>query len=164
MLGQNTKRRLIVAAALMAAVAITPPASAAPGDPLPGWKKGPPPKGKVGPPPKGPIMKGPSAKGPVFKGPIPKGPIAKGPIAKAPIIKGPIAKGPPPPPPGKHRPWRSGLQWRWISIVPTVILAQQLGWCHYHAYPTAGMEYHRSVRCHRHARWNHPSLRYVEGY
>jgi hypothetical protein len=62
-----------------------------------------------------------------------------------------------------HRPWRRGLRWRWI-VVPTVIFAEQLNWCHYHAWRVPGMVFHRDIRCHRHVQWDHPSIRYVEGY
>lgn len=69
--------------------------------------------------------------------------------------------------PGKykhaHRRWRPGLRWRYI-VVPTIIIAEDLDWCHYHRYPVSGMHYHKSVRCHRHARWDHPAIAYVEGY
>ncbi len=64
---------------------------------------------------------------------------------------------------GLHRPWRNGMRWIWV-IVPTVIIADHLDWCHYHLWSVRGMRFHRSVRCHRHARWNHPSIRYVAGY
>lgn len=70
------------------------------------------------------------------------------------------------PPPGvrrAHRPWRPGLRWRYV-YVPTYIIAQDLEWCHYHRWPARGMVFHRDVRCHVHAQWNHPSLRYVEAY
>lgn len=62
-----------------------------------------------------------------------------------------------------HRRWRPGLKWRWI-VVPTIILAEDLDWCHYHRYPVSGMHYHKSIRCHQHARWDHPAIRYVEAY
>ncbi len=62
-----------------------------------------------------------------------------------------------------HRPWRSGMRWIWV-IVPSIIIADHLDWCHYHLWRVRGMRFHRSVRCHRHARWNHPSIRYVAGY
>lgn len=62
-----------------------------------------------------------------------------------------------------HRRWRPGHKWRWL-VVPTIILAEELDWCHYHRYRVSGMHFHSSVRCHRHERWNHPALRYVEAY
>lgn len=62
-----------------------------------------------------------------------------------------------------YRPWRPGLRWRFI-VVPTVVIAEDLDWCHYHRWRSPGMAPHRDVRCHRHLQWNHPSLRYVEGY
>jgi hypothetical protein len=62
-----------------------------------------------------------------------------------------------------HRPWRRGHRWRWIAV-PTIIIAQNLEWCHYHTYRVSGMRFHRDVECHQHERWNHPSIRYVEGY
>lgn len=69
--------------------------------------------------------------------------------------------------PGKikhaHRRWRPGLKWRWLAV-PTIVIAEDLDWCHYHRYRVSGMHFHSSVRCHRHERWNHPALRYVEAY
>lgn len=62
-----------------------------------------------------------------------------------------------------HRKWRPGLKWRWL-VVPSIIIAENLDWCHYHRTPVSGMRFHRSVECHQHARWNHSSIRYVEGY
>jgi hypothetical protein len=65
-----------------------------------------------------------------------------------------------------HRPWRPGLRWRWL-VVPTIIIAQNLEWCHYHRYPIAGVRFHRGIECHEHAwwvPWDHPSIRYVEAY
>jgi hypothetical protein len=69
------------------------------------------------------------------------------------------------PPAVRHarRPWRPGLRHRWI-VVPSLIIAEELNWCHYHAYRVTGMRFHRDVECHQHARWNHPSIRYVEEY
>lgn len=62
-----------------------------------------------------------------------------------------------------YRRWRPGLRYRWIAV-PTIIIAEELSWCHYHLYRVTGMRFHRTVQCHRHARWNHPSIRYVEEY
>jgi hypothetical protein len=59
--------------------------------------------------------------------------------------------------------WRPGLAWQYV-YVPTIVAAESLQWCHYHAWRVRGMRFHRHVECHRHTRWNHPSLRYVEGY
>ena len=69
------------------------------------------------------------------------------------------------PPAVRHarRPWRPGLRHRWI-VVPSIIIAEELNWCHYHRYRVTGMRFHRDVECHQHARWNHPSIRYVEEY
>lgn len=93
----------------------------------------------------------------------PKGPVT----APAPITKGPPAVVKPkvatPRTKHAHRPWRPGLKWRWI-VVPTIIIAENLDWCHYHRYRVSGMRFHRHVECHRHVRWNHPSLRYVEAW
>jgi hypothetical protein len=61
------------------------------------------------------------------------------------------------------RRWRSGRRWRWI-VVPSIIVAGELNWCHYHRYRVAGMHFHRNIRCHQHAQWDHPAIRYVEGY
>ncbi|MGD9828674.1 MAG: hypothetical protein AB7E70_02825 [Hyphomicrobiaceae bacterium] len=63
----------------------------------------------------------------------------------------------------RHRAWRPGLRWRWIPV-PTIIIAEELNWCHYHRWRVRGMHFHRAIRCHRHARWNHPAIRYVTGY
>lgn len=99
----------------------------------------------------GPVIKhGPKIK----KVPLVKhAPVIKhGPaIQKAPFVK------------HAHRKWRPGLKWRWL-VVPSIIIAENLDWCHYHRYPVSGMRFHRSVECHQHARWNHSSIRYVEGY
>lgn len=62
-----------------------------------------------------------------------------------------------------HKRWRPGLKWRWL-VVPSIIIAEELDWCHYHRYRVRGMHFHTSVRCHRHDRWDHPALRYVEAY
>ena len=62
-----------------------------------------------------------------------------------------------------HRRWKPGLKLRLI-VVPSIIIAEDLDWCHYHRYRVPGMHFHRSVRCHQHNRWNHPAIRYVEGY
>ena len=93
----------------------------------------------------------------------PKGPavgpgplVKKPPVAIKPYVSGPKVKH-------AHRPWRPGLKWRWL-VVPTIIIAESLDWCHYHRYRVAGMRFHRHVECHRHVRWNHPSLRYVEAW
>ncbi len=61
------------------------------------------------------------------------------------------------------RRWRSGRRWRWI-VVPSIIVAGELDWCHYHRYRVAGMHFHRDIRCHQHAQWDHPAIRYVEAY
>jgi hypothetical protein len=90
------------------------------------------------------------------------------PAAKKPPV---YAKKPPtivkkPPVVVYHRPWRPGLRWRWI-VVPAIIIAQNLEWCHYHLYPIAGVRFHRGIECHEHAwwvPWDHPSIRYVEAY
>ncbi|MBY0225028.1 MAG: hypothetical protein CTY20_14675 [Hyphomicrobium sp.] len=94
---------------------------------------------------------------------VPKGPsvgpgplVKKPPAAIKPNVSAPKVKH-------AHRPWRPGLKWRWL-VVPTIIIAESLNWCHTHRYPVAGMRYHRHAECHRHGRWNHPSLRYVEGW
>ena len=58
---------------------------------------------------------------------------------------------------------RSGRRWRWI-VVPSIIIADELEWCHYHRYRVAGMHFHRNIRCHQHAQWDHPAIRYVEAY
>jgi hypothetical protein len=63
----------------------------------------------------------------------------------------------------KHRKWRPGLRYRWI-VVPSIIFAEELDWCHYHLYPVPGIRFHRSVQCHHHVQWDDPSIRYVEGY
>jgi hypothetical protein len=42
-------------------------------------------------------------------------------------------------------------------------VASELRWCHVHRYRVAGMAFHSDVRCHRHARWDDPSIRYVQG-
>jgi hypothetical protein len=97
-------------------------------------------------------------------------------VKKAPVIakKAPpiFAKKPPtlvkkrPPVVVYHRPWRPGLRWRWL-VVPTIIIAQNLEWCHYHRYPIFGVRFHRGIECHEHAwwvPWDHPSIRYVEAY
>lgn len=93
----------------------------------------------------------------------PKGPaVGPGPIVKKPpaaikpYVSAPKVKH-------AHRPWRPGLKWRWI-VVPTIIIAENLDWCHYHRYRVSGMRFHRHVECHQHVRWNHPSLRYVEAW
>lgn len=82
----------------------------------------------------------------------------------APIVRPPIVRPPPPIALRRtYRPWRPGLSWRWLAV-PTIIIAQSLDWCHYHTYRVVGMRFHRNVECHGHVRWDHPSLRYVEGY
>jgi hypothetical protein len=63
----------------------------------------------------------------------------------------------------RHRPWRPGLRYSWV-IVPSIIIAEELDWCHYHRWRVKGMHFHTRVRCHRHAQWNHPAIRYVSGY
>jgi hypothetical protein len=111
--------------------------------------------------PKGHVFKQPS-KGPSLSMKKPPGVVKR--AVKAPPVKVvhpkqklvKVAKH-------KHRPWRHGLKWRWI-VVPSIYLAEELDWCHYHRYRVAGMHFHRSIACHRHARWNHPSIRYVEAY
>jgi hypothetical protein len=136
---------------------------------------------KQGPPAKGSWSQGPVSKGPgggqTLKQKGPSGPVWKKPPAdkgvvlkKPPVEKKWVVKKPPKKPPvvivdgdRKHRPWRHGLKYRWI-IVPTIVLAEELDWCHYHLYPVRGMRYHRSVQCHQHVLWNHPSIRYVEAY
>lgn len=108
------------------------------------------------------------------KGHTVKGPMVKGPIVHKPPVVGisPKFKAPPhiakpkfhaPKVKHAHRPWRPGLKWRWI-VVPTIIIAEDLDWCHYHRYRVAGMRFHKHVECHRHDRWDHPSIRYVTGY
>lgn len=93
----------------------------------------------------------------------PKGPV----VGPAPVVKKPAVLikpiGPVPKAKHVHRPWRPGLKWRWI-VVPTIFIGESLDWCHTHRYRVAGMRFHRHVECHRHVRWNHPSLRYVEGW
>jgi hypothetical protein len=69
-------------------------------------------------------------------------------------------------PPGfrpSWRPWRPGLGWVILTAPPTYVIAQDLNWCHVHRYAVPGMRFHRDVRCHQHADWNHPSIRYVYG-
>ena len=61
------------------------------------------------------------------------------------------------------RRWRSDRRWRWI-VVPSIFIAEELDWCHYHRYRVAGMHFHRNIRCHQHAQWDHPAIRYVEAY
>ena len=100
-----------------------------------------------------------------------KGPsLERSPRAKSEVRREPRVKRPPTverrsPPAVRHtrRPWRPGLRHRWI-VVPNIIIAEELSWCHYHAYRVTGMRFHRDVECHQHARWNHPSIRYVEEY
>jgi hypothetical protein len=62
-----------------------------------------------------------------------------------------------------RRRWRSGRRWRWI-VVPSIVVADELDWCHYHRYRVAGMHFHRNIRCHQHLQWDHPAIRYVEAY
>lgn len=59
--------------------------------------------------------------------------------------------------------WRPGLGWG-VVVIPSYAYGAQLGWCHYHRYPAAGMRPHRDVRCHYHASWRHPSIAYVGAY
>jgi len=87
-------------------------------------------------------------------------------VKKPPVIvkKPPAAKKPPVI--VYHRPWRPGLRWRWIGV-PTIIIVQNLEWCHYHRYPIPDVRFHRGIECHQHAwwvPWDHPSIRYVEAY
>jgi hypothetical protein len=89
--------------------------------------------------------------------------IAKKPplVAKRPplvVKRPPVIAGPP-----HYRRWRPGHRWRWI-VVPTIIIAEYLEWCHYHLYPVPWMRFHRNIECHQHDWWDHPSIRYVEAY
>lgn len=59
------------------------------------------------------------------------------------------------------RPWRPGLRYRIYAGAVSVTIASQLSWCHVHRYRVQGMPFHANVQCHRHRRWNHPSIRYV---
>lgn len=59
--------------------------------------------------------------------------------------------------------WRAGNRYR-VVIIPSYRHGLDLGWCHYHRYRAAGMRAHRTVQCHYHANWRHPSLVYVAGY
>jgi hypothetical protein len=74
-----------------------------------------------------------------------------------PIINRPIIVRPLPP---RWRPWRPGLNWVVAQSVSYEI-ARSLNWCHYHAWDPPNMTFHSSVRCEKHNRWNHPSIRYV---
>lgn len=60
----------------------------------------------------------------------------------------------------RYRRWRPGYRWRWL-IAPSIYVASELDWCHYHAYRVRGMHFHRNIRCHRHRHWDHPAIRYV---
>ena len=62
-----------------------------------------------------------------------------------------------------HRRWYPGSTWYWL-IVPSVIIAQDLGWCHYHSYYVGSMRFHPDIECHRHRSWSHPSIYYVAAY
>lgn len=119
------------------------------------------------------INRMPRTTGPALRPPVsvrpPRGqqPTIRPPVAIKPptTIRPPIVRSPPRarPPRHAHRRWRPGLRWRWL-VVPSIILAEELAWCHYHAYEVSGMHFHRNIRCHMHSRWNHPALRYVEAY
>lgn len=80
-------------------------------------------------------------------------------LKKPPIVK----HRPPPTVRHARRPWRPGFRYRWI-VVPSILIAEELNWCHYHRFRVSEMRFHRDVECHQHSRWNHPSIRYVEEY
>jgi hypothetical protein len=53
------------------------------------------------------------------------------------------------------------LRYAIIAGAISASVAAELQWCHVHRYRVAGMTFHSGVRCHRHGRWNEPSIRYV---
>jgi hypothetical protein len=157
----------VCAAALVLATALGAHAQGPPGPGGPaGVVKGPAGGVAKGPPGGGGVKQLPGAtKGPgggvVLKKPADG--VVKTPLKKVDpiIVKPPIVK--PPVLVRKPRVWRPGLRWRWITI-PTIIIAEDLAWCHIHRYRVAGLRYHDHVECHHHIDWDHPSIRYVEAY
>jgi hypothetical protein len=77
---------------------------------------------------------------------------------RPPGLRPPIARRP------VWRPWRPGLRYAIVAGIASAAIASELGWCHVHRYPVAGMPFHSSVRCHRHVRWAHPSIAYVRSW
>ncbi len=128
--------------------------------------RSPPPIVKMPPPPP-PIIKMPPPPAAIVKRPpFPPAAIVKRPPPPPFVVtpRPPIVVRPPPPPIQRyvHRHWRPGLSWSWITVVPSLIIASELNYCHIHRYRAGGMRFHDDAECHRHSDWNHPSIRYVE--
>jgi hypothetical protein len=120
----------------------------------------------------------PSRPGNANVGNRPTGAVVR-PDGSSAIIRPPVGNRPKPPgvrPPGVRppgirppgfrpgwRPWRPGLRRVIITAPSSYATAEELNWCHVHRYRVSGMRFHRDVRCHQHADWNHRSIRYVYG-
>lgn len=111
--------------------------------------------------PRPPVMRPPVVRPPVVRPPQPivRPPGVRPPVVRPPVVRPPVVR----PPPRAYRPWRPGLTWRFIAV-PSIFIAENLNWCHYHAWRVRGMRFHSHVECHRHGQWNHRSIRYVEVY